>query len=455
MAESTACIILIFVFYKLLFSSLTFFQWRRFYWLTGIGLSLIIPLVKMEVSFPATDGLIFYPIEIVGEFEDNMKEGIFPEERDTNAVKNEANFKQWALSLILTFYAGVALLLLIKLATKVFLIIRLGKNGSSKIIGGFRVIESGKVNIPYSFLNKIYLPKGQGLNPQECSFILAHEKVHVLQKHSLDIIFISLVKVFFWFNPLYKLILQEMKLLHEYIADDHVNKTGQQPGSYARLLLKLATRGPKTILVNNFSKLQIKERITMLKKQKTPPSGKMRFLLVIPLCVFLVFAFSVEKKPPREKGLGGMQKALISNGLLPDLLIEQNRKPSGWPLDNRFHRISSAFGMRLHPIDKVKKMHRGIDFPAPMGTPVYATADGVVTMVKDSPDGYGKHIRIKHGEFETLYAQLSSFEVKTGDRVLRGQIIGSVGSSGRSTNPHLHYEVLKNGKPVDPEDTFC
>ena len=193
----------------------------------------------------------------------------------------------------------------------------------------------------------------------------------------------------------------------------------------------------------------------MLKKKKTQPRSKMRFLLVIPLVVFLIFAFSVKRKPASNKSLERMERALVSNALLPGLMITQNTKPSGLPLDNRFHRISSGFGMREHPIDKVRKMHRGIDLPAPAGTPVYATADGVVTMVKTSPDGYGKYIKIKHGEYETVYAQLSAFDVKIGERVLRGKIISRVGSSGASTAPHLHYEVIKNGKPVDPEKTFC
>jgi murein DD-endopeptidase MepM/ murein hydrolase activator NlpD len=125
--------------------------------------------------------------------------------------------------------------------------------------------------------------------------------------------------------------------------------------------------------------------------------------------------------------------------------------PSTNPLQGNF-KISSGFGMRHHPIQKAKKMHRGIDFKAPIGTPVVATADGVVETVKFDKSGYGKHIVVKHDDhYKTLYAQLSKMNVKEGEAIKKGQIIGEVGSSGASTGPHLHYEVIKDGAYQNPE----
>ena len=116
-------------------------------------------------------------------------------------------------------------------------------------------------------------------------------------------------------------------------------------------------------------------------------------------------------------------------------------------------KITSGFGMRMHPIQKVEKQHKGIDFKAPIGTPVYATSDGKVVKVETDKKGYGQHIVIRHDEqYKTLYAQLSRMDVKVGDTVKRGDIIGAVGSSGMSTAPHLHYEVIKDGKHVDPTE---
>ena len=127
--------------------------------------------------------------------------------------------------------------------------------------------------------------------------------------------------------------------------------------------------------------------------------------------------------------------------------------PSINPLQGNYE-ITSEFGMRHHPIQNTKKMHKGVDFKAPIGTPVVATADGVVVTAKFTKAGYGygKHIVIKHDDhYKTLYAQLSEMDVAEGDVVKKGQIIGKVGSSGQSTAPHLHYEVIKDGTPQDPE----
>ena len=126
--------------------------------------------------------------------------------------------------------------------------------------------------------------------------------------------------------------------------------------------------------------------------------------------------------------------------------------PTISPLKGKFQ-ITSGFGNRIHPIKKQPKMHKGVDFKAPMGTEVVATSDGVVEMVKSNASGYGNHIVIKHDDhYKTLYAQLSRMDVKEGDQVKKGQVIGAVGSSGFSTGPHLHYEVIKDGTHQDPKD---
>lgn len=111
----------------------------------------------------------------------------------------------------------------------------------------------------------------------------------------------------------------------------------------------------------------------------------------------------------------------------------------------------SGFGRRLHPVHKVWKMHYGIDFTAPSGTPIQATGDGKVERVENKRSGYGKNVVINHGYgFKTLYAHMSRVDVKIGDRIRKGQKIGLVGSTGTSTAPHCHYEVWLNGNKVNP-----
>jgi len=114
-------------------------------------------------------------------------------------------------------------------------------------------------------------------------------------------------------------------------------------------------------------------------------------------------------------------------------------------------RMASGYGWRSDPFTKARKMHRGMDFTSPKGVPIYATGNGVVKRADNGASGFGNHIRIDHGfGYITLYAHLSKYNVRKGQRVKRGDLIGFVGSTGRSMAPHLHYEVHKDGRPINP-----
>lgn len=126
--------------------------------------------------------------------------------------------------------------------------------------------------------------------------------------------------------------------------------------------------------------------------------------------------------------------------------------PAIQPVKNEnLKRMASGFGYRTDPFTKARKMHEGMDFTAKTGTPIYVTGDGFVSRADNTASGYGNHVVIRHGfGYETVYAHLSRYKCKRGQRVKRGDIIGYVGSTGRSEGPHLHYEVRNNGKVVNP-----
>lgn len=130
--------------------------------------------------------------------------------------------------------------------------------------------------------------------------------------------------------------------------------------------------------------------------------------------------------------------------------------PAIQPVHNKeLTKLASGFGYRIHPIYKVKRMHTGVDFAAPKGTPVYSTGDGVIIRVMTNLSGYGKEIEVDHGfGYVTKYAHLDNFNVRVGQTVKRGELIGFIGSTGSSTAPHLHYEVIYNGKKVNPVHYF-
>ncbi|MDA8658151.1 M23 family metallopeptidase [Flavobacteriaceae bacterium] len=126
--------------------------------------------------------------------------------------------------------------------------------------------------------------------------------------------------------------------------------------------------------------------------------------------------------------------------------------PTIQPVKNKdLTRIASGFGYRSDPFTKARKMHFGMDFTAKRGTPVYATGNGVVKRADSRSSGFGKHIRIDHGfGYISLYAHLSKYNVRRGQKVKRGDIIGYVGNTGRSAGPHLHYEIIKDNKKINP-----
>lgn len=126
--------------------------------------------------------------------------------------------------------------------------------------------------------------------------------------------------------------------------------------------------------------------------------------------------------------------------------------PAIQPINNEdLTRMASGYGWRKDPFTKARKMHRGMDFTAPKGVPVYASGDGIIIRADNKSSGYGNHIRINHGyNYISLYAHLSKFNVKKGQRVKRGEVIGFVGSTGRSQAPHLHYEIFKGRKRINP-----
>lgn len=129
-----------------------------------------------------------------------------------------------------------------------------------------------------------------------------------------------------------------------------------------------------------------------------------------------------------------------------------SNQPAIQPVENKnLKRLASGFGYRMHPILRVRRFHKGIDFSAPRGTPIYATGGGKIYKIENKKSGYGKNIIIDHGYgYKTRYAHMQKMDVKVGQTVKRGDQIGTVGNTGSSTGPHVHYEVYKDGKVVNP-----
>ncbi len=219
-------------------------------------------------------------------------------------------------------------------------------------------------------------------------------------------------------------------------------------------------------IFENFGKDELKELqdqtifFTHQKSQRMKNFALAVFaLLFIPSTIF--FFLDKEKtnvangiQPPSPQEMMTMENLLPpQNEMAIATNVDFHDPPSIKPIDGDF-KINSGFGKRMHPIYRKKVFHTGIDLKAPSGTPVLATADGVV--LKAGKEGkHGIRILLQHDdEFKTMYSHLSKLKVQTGEKIKKGDVIGFVGSTGVSTAPHLHYEVIKAGKKVDPEEYF-
>jgi murein DD-endopeptidase MepM/ murein hydrolase activator NlpD len=173
---------------------------------------------------------------------------------------------------------------------------------------------------------------------------------------------------------------------------------------------------------------------------------------------------SSEKLIETKKKINRLEREMVAQSKSYDEVITLAKRqsemlssiPAIQPVSNKdLKRLASGFGMRVHPIYRIARMHTGTDFAADIGTEIYATGDGIIESVDSRLSGYGHHVIINHGfGFQTLYAHMSRVIVSAGQKVMRGQIIGYVGNTGISTGPHLHYEVIKNGEKVDPAFYF-
>lgn len=210
----------------------------------------------------------------------------------------------------------------------------------------------------------------------------------------------------------------------------------------------------KTQALTNFTKDEVKktEGKTLYFVHTKPVLMKVFSFLGLAILFGLIALPSKELKEELPSTLNLEEKS--PPPLEPHPFVElttEKDPPDRFPLHSN-REIVSGYGQRLHPVFKKKMLHHGVDFKAPLGTPIIATADGVIEFA-DNEEKYGLKVVIQHDdEYKSLYAHLSEIKVKAGEQVKKGTVIGLVGNTGISTAPHLHYEIIKNGKAVNPAE---
>jgi hypothetical protein len=429
--KASAFIIIFYIFHWIALKHTTFHRLNRFFLLSGLCLSFLLPFVSWpnQALFHA-NGIYDLIINFDGFF-------ISDEGSMMIELNNSIDFSYLKI-IAVVIYSTISLSLIYRLLKNIYSIRFLKISAQSIKQDGIRFFSGTGIKQPFTFFRWIFIPYSLNEKTFELS-ILRHEKAHASQWHTIDLLIIEIIIVFLWFNPFVFLFKLTIRQIHEYLADEEATRNCVVKADYLKLLVSNSSLSDLSGITSQFYWLTLKKRVQMITKDKSPDKLKLRYFLIIPILVLSTMTFS---------GFNFYQ----------DIGLDKNTDtPSISPIKEGKYNISSEWGMREHPITKKMKMHSGIDLKAETGTEVLATADGTVVKLDFSGEGkgYGRLILIQHDNiYSSVYAQLSAFNVQIGDKVNQGDVIGYVGSSGLSTGPHLHYEVIENGKRVNPVNFF-
>jgi len=433
--ESSICILGFYLVYQLFLARDTFAARNRLYLLLITLMSLIIPLLRFSWGAER--------FSVVSPFAEELEQAFQTEFIPFTEIDSEASFFSMFSFFLILYFIGV-LLSLFRILKHVFHLVKLIKANEIIIYKDFKIASVNENSSPYSFFGYIFL-NHKSISESEQEHVLLHESIHARQYHSLDLLFIELVKMVLWFNPFIYLVNRSLIEIHEYLADRECLNIGIDKLNYQTSLLRNVERQMMFALTSSFNSSLTLKRIKMIKKINTSQLSHFKLILVIPVFLISLFSFSFS-----EAGSPFLEGNF--DNFYPSEQIEFPLK-SGNAIF-----ISSGYGERIHPITKKKKFHNGMDVAAPKGTAILSVSDGIVSKVNQQfvqGKGYGRFVVVDHQNgFSSLYSQMDSYSVKEGQRVSKGDPVGTIGTSGLSTGPHLHFELKKDGGLVNPEDFF-
>jgi len=438
--ESAISSSVFYIFYELFLKRDTWFRFNRYYLLFGLVFSLILPMLDFSAS-----SLV---VNSQNQFEFNEFLGIGYE---VSSFEKETIHHYSGINYLLVLYIIGACLFFVKLIYQLIKIYKTIKANEIIKYKNCKLVLINKDSGPFSFFNYIFMNKDDYCSPNKyCNVsrdLLLHEITHAREMHSIDVILLELLLVLQWFNPFIYWYRLAFKEVHEFLADRGVLLKNRDKIAYQKLILGQIEKSFSFNLASQFNYSLTKKRIKMMTRIDSSKTAKFKIFLILPVIILLLSAFTINtaEENPLNTSVFELQRA-TGTTIMPSIFPV--KKVEGVE-------ISSTFGMRIHPISKKNMMHNAVDIRAPKGTPVFATADGLIREAQFSEKGYGHRIIIDHeGGYSTLYSQLSEYNIKEGKEVKQGDVIGYVGSSGISTGPHLHYEVMKDGENLDPEDYF-
>lgn len=326
--EASAALAILYSLYLLLLRNETFFSLNRFFLLAIPAFSLLFPFLNFDLPGPKSE-LMDKPIKELKNMRTSYYDALqawSTEGRSSidekkqyplNTAKEQVNIREWVLHIFIMIYGIGAMAMLFRLAWTYAWMHRLKVRHPSEIINGVVVVKIPTPMAPFSFLNSVFVHKDI-LSSEEFAQILAHEKTHIQEKHSFDLIFVQLLAAFLWFNPVVWLLIKSLKTTHEYIADKKIIQQGYSLVEYQSLLLRQLISNNSFGLVHNFNLSFIKKRITMMKIKESGWAGKTKAAFALSL----VMAFSLvavqcnskfdEAQQPETKALSDAQNQEFS-----------------------------------------------------------------------------------------------------------------------------------------------
>jgi hypothetical protein len=438
-------VVLFWALFRLAFKNLSFFQWNRFYLLGSHVLAFILPLFRLPLtgfSWGAAGGNLPELRGIDWSYMDHLA--------DVPPVLARQSGLRSPATILLFIYLIVVAGLFARSVLRSRKLLR-GAAGSRRIhLGKVGVyLQEGQAG-SFTLFRRIYLDRFAYENRLRA--VLRHEMVHAVQLHSLDLLFMELVKILLWFNPFVFILSGYVRDNHEYLADRFAQTRQGSLREYLVCLKEEAIRYFSPQPASFFKRSTIKKRITMLTMNHSDRRKKWRYLGILPVASFILLVIHAPAEP-------GHAESVLHPGEQWNRSIQVaplREAPSQFPLPEKYRdHITWGYNKEaIHPITGKQTVHQGIDVAAPTGTPVFAASDGVVKLAENE-SGWGNLVILEHGDgYTTFYAHLDEIAVKAGSEVSKGEVIGRVGNTGQSTGSHLHYEVRKNGEHLDPANFY-
>lgn len=421
--------------YKLVFSKFTFHTINRVLLLSVLPVSLVLPWVASVFPHTITTSVI----EIPSLFE-NMHSSTITTPLFNTETYQESITANYMIEILFAIYSLGVLIGLFRFYKSIRHLFILKNHNISVKKEGHTLVFADITSI-FSYFQWIFVPQKAQYDP----LIMVHERAHIQLRHTIDLIIAELYIIIFWCNPIVYLYRKSLKSVHEFQADAFVLKKEVKTSRYLELVLHSLELKNTDRLYSYFNTPILKKRINMMTKTTSRAYLKVTYALLIPVCLLLVFAFT--KPPTFDTSIIGVTEIFESTIETPTFLF---------PIQNSSkEHITAFFDVKIKdPISKTTKTHTGIDIKAKIGTPIIATEDGMIAFASGKK-AWGNLIVITHDQgYETWYAHLKSFAIKEKQYVAKGDIIGYVGTTGNSTGPHLHYELKKNHKSLNPMAYF-